>query len=106
MVGLRSGTAHAFTGVWVVVVDHRVFVRSWNDEPSGWRRAFLAEPLGTLKLVRREVRISARRVRSEALLEAVDRAYGEKYASRTNLRWVRGLRLLRRRATTTELVPR
>jgi len=39
ILGVRSGTAHRFTGVWVVVVDDRVFVRSWNDKPTGWFQA-------------------------------------------------------------------
>ena len=39
LVGLRAGTEHRFTGVWVVVVKGRVFVRSWNDKATGWRQA-------------------------------------------------------------------
>ena len=40
ILGVRSGTEHRYTGVWVVVVEDRVFVRSWNDKPTGWYRAF------------------------------------------------------------------
>ena len=40
ILGVRSGDEHRFTGVWVVVVDGRVFVRSWYDKPNGWYRAF------------------------------------------------------------------
>ena len=31
---VRAGTEHRYTGVWVVVVEGRVFVRSWNDNPA------------------------------------------------------------------------
>jgi hypothetical protein len=106
MIGLRSGTDHRFTGVWAVVVRQRVFARSWNDKPTGWRLAFAKEPRGTFQVRDRQVAVRARAVRGEALLDAIDRAYREKYASPANLKWVRGLRLGRRRATTTEFVPR
>jgi len=43
---IRAGgeAAHRFLGIWVVVVRGRVFVRPWNDEQTGWRQAFLADP--------------------------------------------------------------
>ncbi|HVR43208.1 MAG TPA: hypothetical protein VMS56_07140, partial [Thermoanaerobaculia bacterium] len=41
ILGVRSGDAHRYTGVWVVVVEGRAFVRSWGDAPSGWYRSFL-----------------------------------------------------------------
>ena len=46
ILGVRAGTEHRYTGVWVVVVDGRVFVRSWNDKPTGWFRAFRKHPMG------------------------------------------------------------
>ena len=49
ILGVRAGTEHRFTGVWVVVVDGRVFVRSWNDKPTGWYRAFLDETEGVIQ---------------------------------------------------------
>jgi hypothetical protein len=106
MVRLRSGADHRFTGVWVVVARGRVFVRSWNDKPTGWRRAFAAEPRGTLQVLDREVRVRARAVRGESVLAAVDRAYRGKYTSPADLKWVRGFHARRRRGTTTEIVPR
>src|SRR5262249_48899969 len=48
ILGVRAGTEHRYTGVWVVVVEGRVFVRSWNDKPTGWYRAFQAQPLGSI----------------------------------------------------------
>ncbi len=44
IIGVRSGTEHRYTGVWVVVVGNRVFARSWSDKPTGWFRAFKKEP--------------------------------------------------------------
>src|SRR6266567_8911220 len=55
ILGVRAGSEHRYTGVWVVVVEGRVFVRSWDDKPTGWYRAFLAQPLGSIQLAGREI---------------------------------------------------
>jgi len=105
IVGVRSGDEHRHTGVWVVVVEGRVFVRSWNDKPTGWYRAFVDEPRGAMTVGDREVRVRARGVRSERLRRAVSDAYAEKYDTKASQKWVRGFRAPRREATTLELVP-
>lgn len=104
ILGLRTGT-HRFTGVWFVVVNDRLFVRPWNDEPGGWYRAFLKEPAGVMQLGKRELRVRARKTRGERLLEAIDRAYREKYPTPGARAYVTGFARPRRRATTLELLP-
>ena len=107
IVGVRSGTTHRLTGVWVVVVNGRVFVRSWSDKPTGWFRAFVREPRGVVQIPSgREIRVRARRVRGERMLDAVDAAYGTKYDTPASQKWVRGFAQAARRATTIEFVPR
>jgi hypothetical protein len=105
ILGVRAGAEHRSTGVWVVVVEGRVFVRSWNDKPTGWYRAFLAQPLGSLQLAGREIAVRARRLRGERLRDAVTRAYGEKYHTKASEKWVRGFAEPSRAATTLELLP-
>jgi hypothetical protein len=106
IIGLRAGTTpHRFVGVWVVVVDERVFVRSWNDKPSGWHQAFVATPRGVLQIPGREIEVRARKARGERLLAAIDCAYGDKYNTPGSRKYVLGFRRDRRRTTTTELVP-
>ena len=79
ILGVRAGSEHRYTGVWVVVVEGRVFVRSWNDKPTGWYRTFQAQPLGSFQLAGREIAIRARRLRGERLRDAVTRVYAGKY---------------------------
>ena len=106
ILGIRAGDeAHRFTGVWVVVVKGRVFVRPWNDKPLGWYRKFLEEPRGTIQIPGREIRVRARKTRGERLLDAVDLAYAEKYRTPASRKYVRGFATDRRRGTTTELIP-
>jgi len=102
---IRAGDDHRFVPIWVVVVDGRVLVRPWNDKPGGWYRAFLKNPRGTIKIGAKEVPVRALRVRSAKLIDAMDRAYAEKYASKANQKYVKGFATAKRKATTTELVP-
>ena len=106
VIGLRAGAQpHRFVGVWVVVVNERVFVRSWNNKPHGWYRAFLEEPHGMIQIAGREIRVRARKTRGERLMDAIDLAYREKYPTPGSRKFVEGFARARRRATTTELVP-
>src|SRR5205807_4426742 len=79
IVGVRAGTEHRYTGVWVVVVEGKVFVRSWNSKPTGWYHAFRAQPRGSVQLAGREIAIRARQLRGARLRDAVTRAYAAKY---------------------------
>jgi hypothetical protein len=107
ILGVRSGTEHRFTGVWVVVVNGRVFARSWSDKPTGWFRAFVDDPSGAIQIPGgREIRVRAKRVRSEPLLDAIEAAYADKYHTPASLKWVRGFAEPQRRAATVEFVPR
>jgi hypothetical protein len=101
---IRSGD-HRFIGIWVVVADGRVFVRSWNDKRGGWFRAFLEEPKGAIMVGDKEVSVRAIPVKSEKLKDAVDRAYGDKYTTKANQKYVKGFATAKRRSATAELVP-
>jgi hypothetical protein len=105
ILGVRSGSAHRFTGVWVVVVDGRVFVRSWYDQPTGWFRAFREEPRGAISFGDREMAVEGRPVRSAATRAAVTRAYAAKYPTPGSRKWVEGFAEPEREARTLELVP-
>jgi hypothetical protein len=108
ILGIRAGARsdHRYIGVWPIVVDGRVFARSWTLKPSGWYRAFLEDPRGTIEVGDREVRIRARPVRSARIQDAIEAAYAEKYPTPGSRVYVRGFRTARRRATTMEFVPR
>jgi hypothetical protein len=105
ILGVRAGVEHRYTGVWLVVVERRVFVRSWNDAPTGWYRAFRAEPRGSISLGGTDRPVRARQLRSDRLRRAVTEAYAAKYDTKGSQRWVRGFAEAAREATTLELVP-
>ncbi len=103
---IRVGDAHRFVPIWVVVVDGRILVRPWNNRAASWYRAFLEQPLGTVRIGDREIPVRARTVRGVKLNDAMDVAYGEKYDTRANEKYVKGFATAKRRATTLELLPR
>src|SRR5690349_6480745 len=106
ILGIRTGTKpHRIIGIWVVVVEGRVFVRSYSLKPRSWYRTFLEEPRGVIEVNGQEIPVGAVFTRSERLKSAVDRAYREKYNTPGSLHFVKGFKQKKRRDTTTELVP-
>jgi hypothetical protein len=88
-----------------VVVEDRVFVRSWSLKRNGWWRTFLACPRGAIEVGGREIEVRAVITRSERLKDAIDAAYLGKYGTPGSLKYARDLGRAKSRATTTELVP-
>lgn len=106
ILGIRAGTKpHRIIGIWAVVVEGRVFVRSWSLKPRSWYRTFLEEPCGVIEVNGRQIRIRAVFTRSERLKDAVDRAYREKFNTPGSRQFVQGFAHKKRRNTTTELLP-
>lgn len=108
IIGIKAGdrTDHRFIAVWPVVVNGRVFARSWTIKPDGWYRSFLKDPLGTIQVGERRVRIRAVRIGANRMCKAIERAYAEKYSTPASMKYVRGFKTARRRGTTMEFGPR
>jgi hypothetical protein len=102
---VRAGNSHRFIAIWVVVVDGRALVRSWNDKPGGWYRAFLRERHGAVRLEGREIAVRVAPVRSALLNDGAVVAYRVKYTTAANQKYVRGFARPSRKATTLELRP-
>ena len=109
ILGIRAGSdsEHRVIGIWVVVVDGRVFVRSYTMKPGGWWRTFLDDPYGEIFISKRKrgIKIRAVQTRSEKLKDAVSAAYKEKYNTRGSVGYVEEMSRKPLRDTTTEFVP-
>jgi len=105
MLRIRAGAEHRFIGIWAVVVEGRVFVRSWSLKPRSWYSTFLEDSGGAIQVDGREIPVRAVRTRSEGLKDAVSRAYLAKYNKGSSIQYARDMGRPRSRATTTELVP-
>ncbi len=106
ILGLRAGTEpHRFIGIWAVVVEGRVFVRSWSLKPRSWYRTFLEEPRGAININGQEISVRAVHTRSERLQKAVSQAYLKKYHTPGAIKYAQDMGRAKSRVTTTELVP-
>jgi hypothetical protein len=106
IIGIKAGAEHKFIGVWPVVVEGRVYARSWGVSRDGWFRAFLENPSGSIQIGDREIRVRAVVARSERVRDKVEDAYAAKFTTKASQKWVRGFRAARRREATIEFVPR
>lgn len=108
IIGIRAGTdsTHRVIGIWAVVVDGRVFVRSWSMKPRSWWRTFLEDPNGEVFVARRKrgIKVRAKQVKSEKLKDAISAAYREKYNTRGSIGYVEDMSRSPARDTTTELI--
>jgi hypothetical protein len=107
ILGIRAGkeSKHRVIGVWVVVVEERVFVWSWSMKPRSWWRTFLEDPYGSIFVGDKEIHIRAIQTRSERLKDLVSQAYKEKYNTPGSIEFVKEMSRKKSRDTTTELVP-
>ena len=102
ILGIRAGAApHRIIGIWAVVVEGRVFVRSWSLKPRSWYRTFREDPRGVIAVSGREIPVRAVRTRSERLQDAIDEAYLRKYHTPGSIKYARDLGRAKSRATTT-----
>ena len=107
ILGIRAGTGstHRVTGIWAVVVEGRVLVRSWSLKPRSWWRTFLEDPYGSMFVGEQEFVIRAVQTRSERLKDLVSQAYEEKYNTPGSIQFVKDMSRKKSRDTTSELVP-
>ena len=107
ILGLRAGkdSTHRVIGIWAVVVEGRVFVRSWSLKPRSWWRTFLEDPYGSMFVGEQEFAIRAIQTRSERLKDLVSQAYKEKYNTPRSVQYVKEMSRKKSRDTTTEFVP-
>ncbi|MDL1944962.1 DUF2255 family protein [Chloroflexi bacterium CFX2] len=107
ILGIRAGTnsTHRVIGIWAVVVEGRVFVRSWSLKPRSWWRTFLEDPQGEIFVGdrKRGIKVRATQVKSEKMKEKVSAAYKEKYNKPGDIQYVKDMSRTKSRDTTTEL---
>lgn len=106
IIGIRAGSdsTHRVIGIWAVVVERRVFVRSWSLKPRSWWRTFLEDPSGVMTIGTKEFRIRTVQTRSERLKDLVSAAYKEKYNTPGSVQFVKDMSGRKSRDTTTELI--
>ena len=104
-VQLRAGdTDHRPTTLWCVVVDDQVYIRSWKRSSHSWYEALQTVPTATLYLSGDPLAVEAVPEQDDAINQAVDRAFEEKYDRRWP-KYVTQMKAPAAVATTTRLQP-
>ena len=105
ILGIRAGSKpHRIIGIWAVVVEGRVFVRSYSLKERSWYRTFREDPRGVIEVNGKQFKVRPVFTRSERLKKLVDKAYAEKFPTPGSRVFVEGFKEKKRRDTTTELV--
>jgi hypothetical protein len=89
---IRAGSGtHRFIGIWFVMVNVRVFIRSWSVKPNGWYRTFRKDARGAIQTKNGEIAVRAIPVQTKSLRDAVDRAYLDAYNTPGALKYAKDL---------------
>ena len=103
---IKAGSKpHRAIVIWVIVVERRIFVRSWGYKPRSWNRVLEQDPTAVIQVGKKKLKVRAIRTRSDRLKRLIDRAYLKKYARGGMMRFAKDMGRSKSRATTIELVP-
>jgi hypothetical protein len=96
-----------FTGIWMVVVDGRIFGRSYTLSERSWYTALLNGDSGDIKCGKEIIPIKGAKPKDiKRITAAINKAYEKKYLVKaSNKKWVDGLAEPERVARTIEFLP-
>jgi hypothetical protein len=93
LIGLKAGQERpVFLEIWMVVVDDRIFARSWGLATKSWYNTFLVQPSGQIKCGSHIFNISACiPPDNAAMTPSINAAYLNKYNSAHNIKYAQGI---------------
>ena len=97
-----------FTGIWMVVVNDRIFGRSYYGADRSWYTALLNGDDGDIKCVKEILPVKGSRPADiKSITKAINKAYEKKYLVKGyNSKWVDVLCEPERVARTMEFIPK
>jgi hypothetical protein len=107
LAGVRGGVRpRDFLDIWMVIVDDRIFARSWNLSERSWFTAFLQEGAGAIRCGDRVVEVQGRQIAGDDPLQArISAAYLEKYTSEHSRPYAEGIIRPPHLEATMEFIP-
>lgn len=93
LIGIKAGFDRPnFLDIWMVVVDNRIFARSWGFAEKSWFNRFLQNPLGHIKCGNDVYLIKAFvPADNDLITEKINMAYLTKYNSGHNIAYAEGI---------------
>jgi len=107
LVGVRAGDRpRAFLDIWMVVVDGRIFARSWGLAERSWYTEFLSGRTGEIRCGDIAVKVAGVIPADlPSISAAISAEYLRKYDRGSNARYARGIVQPAHVARTMEFVP-
>jgi hypothetical protein len=93
LIGIKAGLERLdFLDIWMVVVDDRIFARSWGFAERSWYNTFIINPEGQIKCGERIFHIQATiPTDNTEMTERINHAYLSKYNSEHNIKYAQGI---------------
>ncbi|MEM9141476.1 MAG: DUF2255 family protein [Bacteroidota bacterium] len=93
LIGIKAGKEReTFLKIWMVVVQGRIFARSWNLSQKSWYTTFLDDPKGQIQCGETAYPISARIPKDlDRISEKINQAYLAKYNYGENGYYAQGI---------------
>lgn len=93
LIGIKAGFDRPnFLDIWMVVVDNRIFARSWGFAEKSWYNSFLENPSGQIKCGDVIVPIKAIIPEDNDLItEQINTAYLTKYNSEERIPYAKAI---------------
>ncbi len=81
-----------FLHIWIVEVNNRLFVRSWNKSPRSWFTDFLKTGVGQLKYGEKIINVKGKKLpKNDKTNLLINDAYLNKYNQERNLKYAEGI---------------
>lgn len=89
LIGLKAGESRTtFLEIWMVIVDNRIFARSWGFSEKSWYNTFLSVNNGEIKCGKNIYKIKAEiPIDKDKISEKINIAYINKYNSGYNAKY-------------------
>ena len=93
LIGIKAGLQrHEFLDIWMVVVEDRIFARSWGFAEKSWYNSFLQNPVGQIKCGDNIFHIKAFvPADNDLITEKINSTYLSKYNSGHNIEYAKGI---------------
>lgn len=93
LIGIKAGANRSsFLEIWMVVINDRIFARSWGLAEKSWYNSFLQNPKGQIQCGDLIFNINTRvPTDNDELTDAINNAYLMKYNSEHNMEYAKGI---------------
>lgn len=93
LTGIKAGLERpGFLDIWMVVVEDRIFARSWGFAERSWYNTFLQNPNGQIKCGDAVFAIKAVVPKdNDVMTEKINNAYLTKYNTEHRIEYARGI---------------